>query len=161
MADLSAPGFGEVGAGIVTLDKIRPGAAYAKGVCEFALDAGDGGVEYGFGFCAEGLHFIFPKRRFIVEGLLGIEGAKLFPVGDQVVCRNAFRMGEIQAEEGAFNGVEVNPGGGFSGALVTFFRQQEKALPAALNNVFMKSPAHCLFCKVRQPGAEKKVITSL
>ena len=63
---LSAPGPGVVGSGAVPLDDVGPGAVYAKGICEFSLDAGDGGVEYGFGFSAEGLHFVFTEAGVVI-----------------------------------------------------------------------------------------------
>lgn len=157
---LSAPGFGVVGSGAVPLDDVRPGAPHAQGVCEFALDAGDRCVEYGFGLCAEGFHFVFTEAGFVIKGFLGIEFTELFPVGNQVVCRDAFRVGEIQTEKGTFGRVEVNPCGRLLGTPVTFLRQQEIALSAALNDGFMKCPAH-FFCKVRQPVPEIKAITSL
>ena len=89
---LSAPGFGVVGTALAPLYNVGTGAAYPKGFGEFALDAGDGGIEYGFGFCAKRFHFVLAKRRFIVEGLLCIEGTELFPVDGEVIGRDTLRM---------------------------------------------------------------------
>ena len=63
---LSTPGFGVIGSGAAPLDYIGAGAARTQGIGEFALDAGDGGVEYGFGFSAEGFYLVFTKGRLVV-----------------------------------------------------------------------------------------------
>ena len=39
-------------------------------------------------------------------------------MGNQVICGDAFRMSEIQAEKGTFGGVEVDPGWSLLGASV-------------------------------------------
>ena len=71
---------GFVQAGFVAFDEVRGGLAGAENGHEFLFDAGDGGVEDGMGFGAEGRHCVVHQAFVVKNGFVGIERMELLPV---------------------------------------------------------------------------------
>ena len=97
-----------ISASLLFLDNEGLCVQVTHGLAELPFNPGNGCIEHGFRFRAQRFNLILPEFGVGKRRLPGVYPAKLFPVNNQVVGGDSFRVIQEKVIQGPLYRIEVN-----------------------------------------------------